>query len=187
MFKIPEHAKRVFKGILFDVYQWQQQMFDGRTETFEALKRGATTFVIPLAGDQVYYVRQEQPGGTPYYGLPGGRVDEGEDVLTSAKRELEEETGLTSDNWELLYSFNGGGKIEYPIYCYIARDCVKNSEQVLDEGGEKIEVLQTSLEDFLTRVVFLPEFQQINLRRFLQAPEADKAMVEDFTRKLLKQ
>ncbi len=37
--KIPPNAKRVFKGIIFDVYQWQQKMFDGSKETFEMLKR----------------------------------------------------------------------------------------------------------------------------------------------------
>lgn len=183
---IPPHAKCVFKGIMFDVYHWEQKMFDGTSATFEALKRTPATFVIPLAGDQIYYVHQEQPGRAPYYSLPGGRIDEGEDPLTAAKRELEEETGLTSENWELLYSFNNSGKIDYPIYCYIARDCVKGGEQNLDEGGEKIEVMHTSLQDFLTRVVFMPEFQQKDLRQFLCTPKADKAMVEDFSRKLLK-
>lgn len=26
--QIPEDAKLVFKGIMYDVYQWQQKMFD---------------------------------------------------------------------------------------------------------------------------------------------------------------
>ncbi|KKP89624.1 MAG: NUDIX hydrolase [Candidatus Moranbacteria bacterium GW2011_GWC2_37_73] len=26
---IPEHAKKVFSGTFFDVYQWEQEMFDG--------------------------------------------------------------------------------------------------------------------------------------------------------------
>lgn len=186
---IPQHAKCVFKGIIFGVYHWEQKMFDGRTETFEAITRNPAAFVLPMSGEKIYYVHQEQPAKPPYYSLPGGRIDEGEEPLEAAKRELEEETGLTSDNWELFESFNPGralGKTDYPVYFFIARDCKKTREQKLDVGGEKIEILETTLDDFLTRVVFLPNFQQVHLRNYLaQPPKADKAMVEDFSRKLL--
>ncbi len=37
---IPDHATCVFRGMLFDVYQWQQEMFDGSIETFEMLCGG---------------------------------------------------------------------------------------------------------------------------------------------------
>ena len=36
---IPHNAKKVFNGILFDVYQWKQKMFDNSIKTFEMLKR----------------------------------------------------------------------------------------------------------------------------------------------------
>ena len=36
--KVPKQAKRVFKGVIFDVYQWEQEMFDGTKEIFEKLK-----------------------------------------------------------------------------------------------------------------------------------------------------
>ena len=32
--KLPEQAKKVFDGEIFDVYQWDQEMYDGSTETF---------------------------------------------------------------------------------------------------------------------------------------------------------
>jgi len=32
---VPEEAKLVFKGIIYDVYQWEQKMFDGTFSTFE--------------------------------------------------------------------------------------------------------------------------------------------------------
>lgn len=35
LMKIPSTAKRVFKGIIFDVYRWEQEMFDETTSTFE--------------------------------------------------------------------------------------------------------------------------------------------------------
>lgn len=62
MSKIPPHAVRVFKGVIFDVYQWEQMLYDGSTTTFECLKRPDTVIVIPLAGEMVYYAEQAQPG-----------------------------------------------------------------------------------------------------------------------------
>lgn len=41
---IPSFAKKVFKGIMFDVYQWQQKMFEGKLETFEKMKLKPVTF-----------------------------------------------------------------------------------------------------------------------------------------------
>lgn len=36
---IPENAKLVFKGKIFDTYQWEQEMYDGSRVTFEKIKR----------------------------------------------------------------------------------------------------------------------------------------------------
>ena len=60
--KIPDNAKLVFKGVIFDVYQWQQELFDGSQATFEALKRPGTVQVIPTVGDRVLLSYEEQPG-----------------------------------------------------------------------------------------------------------------------------
>jgi ADP-ribose pyrophosphatase len=48
MVKIPPHASKVFSGIIFDVYQWDQQLFNGKIATFEALTRSSTVIVIPV-------------------------------------------------------------------------------------------------------------------------------------------
>lgn len=63
---MPENAKRVFKGIIFDVYQWEQEMFDGGKETFEKLKRPNTVVVFPVFPDgRIMLTEQEQPGKAP--------------------------------------------------------------------------------------------------------------------------
>jgi len=91
---IPEYAKCVFNGIIFDVYQWQQKQFDGTTATFEKLKRPDTVMLLPVTNDKkIVITEQEQPGKQPFIGSIGGRVDPGEDILTAAKRELLEESG----------------------------------------------------------------------------------------------
>lgn len=155
--KIPPQAKKVFKGVIFDVYQWKQKMFDGSTETFEMLKRPDTVQVIPVTHDKIMIADEEQPGGAwRGLGLFGGRVDAGEEPLAAAKRELLEETGLESDDWELFRSYEPYGKIEWMVHYYIARNCRKTREPTLD-AGEKIEVKEASLVEFIA-LAASPEF-----------------------------
>lgn len=43
---IPDSARRVFKGIIYDVYHWQQELHDGSATTFEMLRRTDTMSAI---------------------------------------------------------------------------------------------------------------------------------------------
>lgn len=147
--KLPPHATRVFKGVIFDVYQWQQEMYDGTFETFEKLKRPNTAVVVASVGDKILIQKQEQPGKPgPFLSLPGGRINEGEDPLEGAKRELLEETGYASDDWELWKAFSPFSKTVWTAYIYLARNCEKKAEQTLD-AGERISLRFIDLEEFL--------------------------------------
>ena len=163
MSRIPSHAECVFKGVIFDVYQWEQEMFDGSTETFECLKRPNTVLVIPMNGDKVYYSVQEQPGKKPFLSLLGGRGDEGEEPLETAKRELMEEAGLESDDWQELRKYSIPGKFEWDVYYFVARDCRKAGDQNLD-SGERIEIREANLDRFLFEVVADPSFRELSFK-----------------------
>ena len=147
---IPDHAKKVFQGVIFSVYQWQQEMYDGSTATFEALRRPGTIQVIPTMGEHVLLSYEEQPGKPLSYSLLGGRQEEGEDPLVTAKRELLEEAGLKSTDWELLKEYESDGKIQWTSYFFIARNCQKVAEPHLDPG-ERIEVRPVTFEEFIER------------------------------------
>lgn len=147
--KIPDKAQLMFEGRIFSFYQWTQELFDGSTTTFEMIKRNPSAHTIATVGDKIIIVRQRQPSVNYwYYSLPGGRVDPGEDSLQAAKRELLEETGYSSDIINEGWKFEGQTKIDYLESIFIAKDCIKITEQKLD-AGEKLEVLFLSFEEFL--------------------------------------
>ena len=148
--KIPDQAKLAFKGQIFDIYQWEQEMYDGTTHTFERLKRPDTVIVIPVTEDgKIIICHQQQPDRESFLSMIGGRIDEGEDSLEAGKRELLEETGYQSDGWVLYEQIQPFTKMEWEIFTYIAKGCRKVAEQNLD-GGEKIECLELSFRQRLS-------------------------------------
>ena len=150
--RIPPTAKKVFDGVIFDVYQWQQEMFDGSKETFEMLKRPNTIEIIAVEGDKILFSKQSQPNKNDFYSLFGGRADEGEEPLDTAKRELHEESGYESSDWELLKTYTPLHKIDWDIYLYVARNCKKTGNQHLD-SGEKIEIIKYTFNEFIETVL----------------------------------
>src|SRR3989338_1314029 len=145
---IPHEAKKVFSGEIFDVYQWEQVLFDGTTAVFEMLKRPNSVEVIATSGDKILVAEEEQPGRPPFYTLVGGRQEVGEPPEDAGKRELLEESGCASNDWELYKEFQPTSKIDWSVYIYIARNCQKTHEPSLD-AGEKINILSLSFDDFV--------------------------------------
>ena len=143
--RLPEGAKRVFKGEIFEVWQWQQKMYDGSFATFETLKRPDTVQILATTSDKILVLEEQQPDSPEsFVSLPGGRCDDGEDSLAAAQRELAEETGYVSDDWVLLSQVYGSRKMIWTMHTYISRDCRQEREQHLDPG----ERIQTRLLDF---------------------------------------
>lgn len=160
---IPPHAKRVFEGIFFDVYHWEQKIYDGRTRTFEKLKRNDTVVVLPVTSKgRIVLTRQEQPGRKSFRGPIGGVVDFGEEPFAAAQRELREEAGMESSDWELWQVMELSSRIEWATYIYVARMAKKTSPQMLD-GGERIELFEVDFSGFV-QAASDPAFDDFELR-----------------------
>jgi len=182
--KIPASAKRVFKGVIFDVYQWEQKMFDGSMATFERLKRPSTIQVIPIMGSKIILAREQQPLQEEKYSFIGGRQEEGETDLETAKRELMEEAGLASNDWELLWNFDSFGKIDWKICVFVAKNCKKVAAQKLDPG-EKITPEEYSFDEFVEKVCD-PSFLEKESSNLVYRMKAERK-IQELQRKLFKQ
>jgi len=180
--KLPSQAKKVFQGKIFSVHQWEQKLYDGTTTTFEMLKRPGTIQIIPTSGEHIYLSYEEQPTKPRTYTLLGGRQETNENHLVTAKRELLEEAGLESDDWELIKTYEYQGKLDWQMYLYIARDCRKVAEQQLD-SGEKIEIKQVSFEDFIN-LVSSENFWNVPFANDVLRMRLDKETLEEFKQKL---
>lgn len=151
MKKIPDHAKKVFEGVIFDVYHWGQEMFDGSVETFEAIKKRDAVFVLATCDGEIAVNHEQQPSRSDFVSLPGGLSEKNQpDMLSNAKRELMEEVGFQSDNWDTWFDVDqfNHPKIDSTVHYYIATNCKKTTEQKLDPG-EKIQTILITFEEFL--------------------------------------
>lgn len=171
---IPSTAKKVFSGKLFDVWQWEQQLFNGKTKTFEKIQRPETVMIIPITEDEkIVLTEQEQPGEGFFIGLIGGIVDKGEEVLDAAKRELLEESGYTAHDFILWDAVQLINKIEWPVYTFIAKGLKKEKEMQLD-GGERIKLKYVNFDEFI-QISHNPKFRDIEIaikiHRLEQNPE----------------
>lgn len=161
--KIPSHAKKVFKGEIFDVFQWEQELFDNSKATFESLKRSDTVTVIPVTEDgKIILIEEEQPHIPLHLKNVAGKVDTGETPEQAAKRELLEETGYDCKELVLWYKQNLVYKIDWTIYTFVARGCKKVAEQNL-EGGERITPVLLSFEEFIEKVC-AEDFPNLSLK-----------------------
>lgn len=153
MSKIPPNAKKVFQGILFDVYQWEQKMFDGSYSTFEKITRLPSTQLIVINKEKkLILLNEEQPGRGKYISMPGGMVERKETPEESAKKELLEELGMKCEKIELFKEINFGDKVDWPVYYYIARNCEEIQEPQI-ENGEKIEKIELNFDKYVETIL----------------------------------
>ena len=101
-------SEPIYKGKLLDIYCDKVQLPDGTTSTREyTIHPGAVAIVPILADGRIMLIRQfRYPVGKIMIEIPAGKLDPGEDYLTTARRELAEEIGYRAEKFTLLGEIN---------------------------------------------------------------------------------
>ena len=99
--------EKQYQGRVFDVSSVQIRFPDGREKTYDLVEHGDSVTILPVDDEgNIYFVSQHRLGAAgTLLELPAGVLDPGESPLTSARRELREETGMDAREFTKLGGF----------------------------------------------------------------------------------
>ncbi len=115
--------------------------------------KGRAVGVIPIDSEgNTWLVRQSRYTLNTYtWEIPEGGAPEGEDTLTAAKRELEEEAGLKARKWRELITIHQSNSVSDEIgIVYVAEDLYPGQQSL--EETEDIELKKLPLTEAIQMV-----------------------------------
>lgn len=120
-------SERVYSGSIFDVVTESVRLPSGLEQDWAIVEHRGAVAVAPLLEDgRLVLVEQyRHAAGDWMLEVPAGRLEAGEEPLTAARRELEEETGYRAGSWKELASFlPAPGFCSERITLFLASDLV---------------------------------------------------------------
>ena len=147
-------STQVYRGKLLEVRCDRVRLPDGHESTREyVVHQGAVVVIAVLDNGELLLERQfRYPLRRAFVELPAGKIDPGEDILTTGQRELLEETGYSASTWRHLGVVHPCiGYSNERIEIFLARGLRQEAGQQLDHG-ELLDVLTMSLDDALQAV-----------------------------------
>lgn len=150
-------SDEVFTSPFVTIHRDKVKLPDGvLIDDFYTVTVSDAAMIVALTEDNSILLKSEYrySCGEDLIECPAGTFDIDEtDPLVVAKRELLEETGYTSDNWTYLGATREStSKLTNTMHIFLARDCVKVSEQHLDKT-EHLDLIIVPLEKAVDMVM----------------------------------
>ncbi len=134
-------TREIYEGAIFDVRV--DTIREGEIEyERDIIAHPGSGVIVPVYEDgTVALVRQyRHAAGKSLLEIPAGSLDEGESPETGARRELEEEIGVTAENFEQIAAFYvSPGFLTEKMYVFLATGLKETSQSLDDDEIVEIE------------------------------------------------
>lgn len=144
--------RQIYRNPWLEVVEYSVVRPDGQPGIYGVVNPGDNASIVALdASEQIYVVGDFcYPLQRFQWSIPTGRVEDGEDPASAARRELVEEAGITAERWELLGVFDlTPGICTQASYIYLARELTIG--QPRPEGTEAFTLRRLPLRDALAQ------------------------------------
>ncbi len=124
-----------FRAPIFHVTTEQVREPSGITVRRDVVRHPGSVVVMAVDDARepwrILLIRQfRYAAGRELWELPAGRIDEGEETLAAAKRELLEETGITARRWKKAFAFfSSPGFLDETMALYLAHGLEQGEAQ----------------------------------------------------------
>lgn len=153
--EVQTDSKEIYDGTVLHVYKDMVTLPNGKPADREVMRHVGAVGIVPMTGDGKVIVERQYryPLDMVITEIPAGKLDsKEEDRLAAAKRELQEETGITADEWmELGLYYPAAAYTDEKITLYLARGLHFGEQHLDDDEFLNIEAvpLKTLVEDIM--------------------------------------
>ncbi len=147
-------SQEIYKGRIVTVHLDKAELPDGRITSREVVEHPGGVGVLPLDGDgMVTVVRQYRyPFHRVLLEIPAGKLERGEDHRVCGLRELEEEVGMTADEFIYLGGlYLSPGYSSEVLHLYLARGLHQGASH--PDEGEFLETGKVPFDELLAQVM----------------------------------
>jgi ADP-ribose pyrophosphatase len=152
------NSETVFEGKVFRVVRDQVIEPSGKQVTREIVRHRGSVVILAIDNARskrdpwVVMERQYRYAANQFlWELPAGKLEPGEEALTGAQRELEEETGYQAKKWKLLVDyFASPGFVSESMKVFVAEGLVAGAAH--PEYDEQIEIRLVKISEVLKMI-----------------------------------
>jgi len=125
---------------------------NGKVFTKDIITRSPHVMILPLTKENELYMIREYRDvyQKTLLEVVAGYIEDNEDPLVGAKRELQEETGLTANNWKQLTTIHTSANMNSTIHVFLAKDLTEGPSH--QEEDEDIALIKMPFEEAVKKV-----------------------------------
>ena len=144
------HSQKIFDGKVISLKVDDVTLPNGETSKREIINHpGAVAIIALTENNRLLVVEQYRKAlERSIIEIPAGKLEQGEEPIVTARRELEEETGFTTDSLEFVQAFaTSPGFADEVIHVFVAKNLKKLEVPVALDEDEFVELMEVSLEE----------------------------------------